>query len=242
VAPAVSRFIKATGPFSASATVALKSLGAASVPGRKALIEARPIISDLPTFAAKAKPLAKGLAGITTSLHDTGGIERLMDYIFYQVAAINGFDSFGHYLRASLILNLCSTYATTKDVACSANFEGGASASAASHMTALQALHQPGVDLATRRTAAILRGMSAAEAIRLTKGEKQSTDAATSTGADVQGSNGDSSRTTAAGLKSRAAPAREPSSTTTDASGTSSTSASSSTNARLLDYLLGNGN
>ena len=37
---------------------------------------------------------------LTVSLRDTGGIERAMDYIFYQVAAINGFDSVGHYLRA----------------------------------------------------------------------------------------------------------------------------------------------
>ena len=34
-----------------------------------------------------------------------------MDYIFYQVAAVNGFDAFGHYLRAGLIVNQCSSYA-----------------------------------------------------------------------------------------------------------------------------------
>ena len=34
-----------------------------------------------------------------------------MDYIFYQVAAINGFDALGHYLRAGLIVNTCSQYA-----------------------------------------------------------------------------------------------------------------------------------
>jgi hypothetical protein len=104
-------------------------------------------------------------------------------------------------------------------------------------MTALQALHQPGVDLATRRTAAILRGMTAAEAIRLTKGEENQ-NATSSTAADGQGSTGDSSKT-AEGLKSRATPVREQPSTTTDAGSTGSTS--SSTNARLLDYLLGNG-
>ena len=169
VAPDVSRMIEALGPFSSSSTVALKSLGAASVPGRKALVAARPIISDLKTFAATAKPLAKGLAGITTSLHDTGGVERLMDYIFYQVAAINGFDQFGHYLRASLILNLCSQYTVTNDPTCTANFQKAASASSASHMTARQALFAPGMDLSWRRTAAVLRGMSPAEAIRLTK-------------------------------------------------------------------------
>ena len=45
-----------------------------------------------------------------------------MDYIFYQVAAINGFDSFGHYLRAGLIVNQCSTYAVQPTFGCSANF------------------------------------------------------------------------------------------------------------------------
>ena len=34
-----------------------------------------------------------------------------MDYIFYQAAAINGFDAVGHYLRAGLLVNQCATYA-----------------------------------------------------------------------------------------------------------------------------------
>ena len=42
----------------------------------------------------------------------------LMDYIFYQVAAINGFDSFGHYLRAGLIVNTCSTYSIDAGPGC----------------------------------------------------------------------------------------------------------------------------
>ena len=48
------------------------------------------------------------------SFQDTGGVERLMDYIFFQVAAINGFDQFGHYLRAGLIVNLCANYASSR--------------------------------------------------------------------------------------------------------------------------------
>jgi hypothetical protein len=39
------------------------------------------------------------------------------------VAAINGFDSYGHYLRAQLIVNLCSTYSTSNSSACTANFQ-----------------------------------------------------------------------------------------------------------------------
>jgi hypothetical protein len=53
-----------------------------------------------------------------------------MDYIFYQVAAVNGFDQYGHYLRAGLIVNLCSTYATAPAPGCSSNFVDSTAASA----------------------------------------------------------------------------------------------------------------
>ena len=45
-----------------------------------------------------------------------------MDYIYYQVAAINGFDAVGHYLRAGLIVNQCATYAQAPVAGCSAKF------------------------------------------------------------------------------------------------------------------------
>ena len=55
-----------------------------------------------------------------------------MDYIFYQVAAINGFDSFGHYLRAGAdrqpVLHLRDP---RRRFGCSANFSRAASSSAA---------------------------------------------------------------------------------------------------------------
>ena len=56
-----------------------------------------------------------------------------MDYVFYQVAAINGFDGLSHYLRAGLILNTCSQYAIEFSSDCSAKFgSGGGGARAAS--------------------------------------------------------------------------------------------------------------
>ena len=45
------------------------------------------------------------LGALTSSLKSTGGIERILDYIFFQAAAVNGFDAFGHYLRAALVVN-----------------------------------------------------------------------------------------------------------------------------------------
>jgi len=125
-APAIGNFVKELGPFSRAGTPALQALGGAADVGRPALTEARPLIADLQSFAHSGQPLAGNLAALTTSLHDTGGVERLMDFIFYEVASINGFDSFGHYLRAALLINLCATYTVTvTSLSCSANFHQG---------------------------------------------------------------------------------------------------------------------
>ena len=45
-------------------------------------------------------------------------------------AAINGFDSFGHYLRAQLIVNTCTTYRVANDPSCTANFVKGSTSRA----------------------------------------------------------------------------------------------------------------
>ncbi|NLT07409.1 MAG: MCE family protein [Solirubrobacterales bacterium] len=131
-APGLSRMIEALGPFSAAATPSLVSLGEATVTGRPALIETRPLIQDLGDFASEARPLSSNLDKLTASFDRTGGIERFADYLFFQTLAINGFDGIGHYLRAALTVNLCALYATVPATGCSANFtSGGASAAAA---------------------------------------------------------------------------------------------------------------
>jgi phospholipid/cholesterol/gamma-HCH transport system substrate-binding protein len=135
-APSINRFIKELGPFSQAGIPALQSLGDAADVGGPALTKSKPIITDVGQLAAGAKPLTNNLAALLTSLRDTGGIERLMDYLFYQVAAINGFDADGHYLRAGLILNQCSQYSITRSGACTANFSsdsGSARAAAAGY-------------------------------------------------------------------------------------------------------------
>jgi phospholipid/cholesterol/gamma-HCH transport system substrate-binding protein len=71
------------------------------------------------------------------------------------VAAVNGFDAFGHYLRAALVVNTCSTYSVSPAPGCSANFSNGSGASASA---------KRGVaadDSLLQRTAAALRGEQA---------------------------------------------------------------------------------
>jgi len=129
-APSVNRMFRELGPFSRNAIPAVETLGDAADVGRPALLRSRPIIRDLRQLTEQAAPVASDLAGLATSLRDTGGIERLMDYIFFQGTAINGFDQFGHYLRAGLIVNTCSQYAVEPQSGCSARFDGGDSTAA----------------------------------------------------------------------------------------------------------------
>ena len=68
------------------------------------------MIADLRALANAVRPVGATAATVLESFQKTQGIERLMDYIFYQTAAINGFDALGHYLRAELLVNQCATY------------------------------------------------------------------------------------------------------------------------------------
>lgn len=132
-APDLNRLLAELGPFSRQAVPALRSLAEATDVGGPALDRSRPLIADLRGFARGLRPLATDLDALTRSLDETGGIERIMDYLFFQVAAINGFDGISHYLRAGLIVNTCSVYAITPAPGCSANFtrqEAAASAAA----------------------------------------------------------------------------------------------------------------
>jgi phospholipid/cholesterol/gamma-HCH transport system substrate-binding protein len=127
----VSRLIRAMGPFSRGALPALQTLGDAARTGRPALLRTRPLIRDLASFAQVARPVSTNLDRFTASFDRTGGIERFADYLFFQTLAVNGFDGLGHYLRAGLIVNLCSLYAIRPAAGCSANFTQGSTAAAA---------------------------------------------------------------------------------------------------------------
>ena len=108
VAPDINRLLLELGPFSKAGIPALDSLGEAGKIGTPAVKDALPVVKDLKRLGKVSKPVAKTLRQVLESFEKGRGIQRLLDYTFYQVAAINGFDSFGHYLRARLLLNTCS--------------------------------------------------------------------------------------------------------------------------------------
>jgi ABC-type transporter Mla subunit MlaD len=133
-APTISRVVEGLGPFATAATPALETLGDAADVGRRALTRSEPLIRDLSTLGRELGPLSTNLAGLLTSFRDAGGVERLLDTIFYQASTTNGYDALGHYLRAGLIVNTCSSYSAEPAPGCSAKFEPGATAAAANYL------------------------------------------------------------------------------------------------------------
>jgi len=121
-APDINRLFRELGPFSQAGIPALRTLGEATEVGRPALVRSKPVIDDLRRLTGTAAAPAFDLRRLTESFQDTGGVERAMDYLFYQAAAINGYDSLGHYLRAGLIVNNCTQYAVEPLDSCSSNF------------------------------------------------------------------------------------------------------------------------
>ena len=152
----INNIVRRLGPFSQAAIPAVDSLGEASKTGTQAVIDARPVIADLRALAKEVRPVGKTLREVLESFRDTGGIERAMDYIFYQAAAVNGFDAVGHYLRAGLLVNQCATYAQTPVAGCSAKFPvADASASGVTAKTS-SAIDAAGDDPVLRATAIAL--------------------------------------------------------------------------------------
>jgi phospholipid/cholesterol/gamma-HCH transport system substrate-binding protein len=118
----INELIARIGPFAEAGIPAVTRLGEVAEPGIPALRASLPIVRDLNAFGKQLKPVARELADVLTSLRRNDGIERALDYIYFQVQAINGFDNFGHFLRAGLIVNTCSTYSTTPASECLAKF------------------------------------------------------------------------------------------------------------------------
>ena len=152
-APDINRMIIELGPFSKLGIPAVESLGDASVIGTPAIKDALPVTKDLRRVAKIAKPVGTTAAAVLESFKRGRGVQRLLDYVFYQVAAVNGFDSFGHYLRARLILNTCSRYYTAPVDGCSARF-----ASSAAQTSSASAASAGDSDPILRRTLAALQG------------------------------------------------------------------------------------
>lgn len=121
-APSVNTLFRNLPAFAQASTPALQSLGDTSEVATTALLAAKPYSADLKALGKVAKPTAANLNRLLSSLRTSGGLDYLLDFLYYGVGATNGYDSYGHYLRAELLTNLCTQYTTQQDPVCNANF------------------------------------------------------------------------------------------------------------------------
>ena len=125
-APSLTSFFDRLGPFADASRPAIRSLGKASVTGRKAATDARPTVAELRRFATPSPEVAHNLAMILADLDDRSratepdsdspggkgytGLEALLQYPFDQSLAINIFDQRGYLLKLNALANECGSY------------------------------------------------------------------------------------------------------------------------------------
>jgi ABC-type transporter Mla subunit MlaD len=163
-APGLNKTFQNIGPFSTSSTKFFESLGKNSKTLGPALVAAQPFFKRFQTLGASAKPFAENAAALTSSVRDTGGVERLVDSIFNTAGATNGYNALGHFLRGMVVVAAtCLSYAVTPTAGCNSRFSSGSSTSKAASTGKAAAAST--TDLVMQRTLAVLRGASPARAI-----------------------------------------------------------------------------
>jgi ABC-type transporter Mla subunit MlaD len=101
-APNITRSTKALGPFAKASTPALLSLGDAAQKSTQPIVNSDPTLIKIRNLVRKAPAGARGLSKLLSSLRESGGNKDLMKLLYFTNGGINGFDKFGHFLRANL--------------------------------------------------------------------------------------------------------------------------------------------
>ena len=164
-APAVNELFENLAPFSKATNRYLASLGQTSKVTGPALKSTTKLLDQLEPLGASAEPFATNLSTLLKSFKETGGIERLMDFIFLGAGSTNGYDKLGHFLRAEpAVAGNCLEYFVKPGTGCTANFVKNEEEKAKS-ANASAASARRGESTIMARTLAVLEGKTAAQAI-----------------------------------------------------------------------------
>jgi phospholipid/cholesterol/gamma-HCH transport system substrate-binding protein len=159
-APGINKTFENTAPFSKSFEGFLKEFGKNARTTSSALQAVEPLLPLVKGFGKNAKPFAGNLSGLLTSLKSTGGLERLLDFIYLGGGSINGYDALGHFLRAEIFASTCLTYSIQTNPTCTTGKFIGSGSSSAKASTA----RASSTSVVMQRTLAVLKGMTPAEA------------------------------------------------------------------------------
>jgi ABC-type transporter Mla subunit MlaD len=157
-APGIDKAFQNIAPFSRSSEAFFKSLGKTAKTSGPALKAVEPLLGLTQSLGKAAKPFAGNFSGLLTSVRSTGGLERLLDFIYLGTGSVNGYDALGHFLRAEIVASLCLTY-TIAPTSCNGKFVKEASSASAHAASAAM------TSVVMERTLGVLNGMTPAEAI-----------------------------------------------------------------------------
>jgi phospholipid/cholesterol/gamma-HCH transport system substrate-binding protein len=160
-APGIDKTFESIAPFSKSSEAFFEAFGKTAKSSGAALRAVEPLLPLAKALGKQAKPFAGNFSELLTSVRSTGGLERLLDFIYLGAGSINGYDALGHFLRAEIFASLCLTYSVVTSPGCTTGkfISAGASSAKAS------AARAGSTSLVMKRTLAVLQGMTPAEAI-----------------------------------------------------------------------------
>jgi ABC-type transporter Mla subunit MlaD len=166
-APGINQAFAELPAFSVASTKFLKSTAQNAKASGPALVATKPLLARLKKLGGAALPASSNAASLLTSFRETGGLERLLDFIFLGAGAGNGYDSLGHFLRTEGLANICLEYKTQFTTSCSRKLFSTGTPPAT---TASAASVSSGIDAATEgvvmaRTLAVIKGDTPEEAI-----------------------------------------------------------------------------
>lgn len=121
-APSYTAWTKALAPFSEASTVALKGLGDAGDKAGPLFAEALPLVSTATTLSRSGVRPLYDLSALLMSTRESKGFDHLMDLFYNFTAAMNGFDSRGHFGRTVPWPSNCVDFQSSPETGCGANF------------------------------------------------------------------------------------------------------------------------
>jgi ABC-type transporter Mla subunit MlaD len=162
-APGINNAFTHLAAFSKSSEVYFETLGSSAKVSGPALVSIQPLLARLRTLGAAGKPFAGNLAELLSSLRATGGLERLLDFIFLGTGITNGYDALGHFLRSEVLGTACVTYVVLVAPACGNTKLITVNSGSAEKASAARV--PPETSLVMARTLAVLNGATPAQAI-----------------------------------------------------------------------------
>jgi phospholipid/cholesterol/gamma-HCH transport system substrate-binding protein len=169
-APGLDKAFTSLPAFGASNEKFFANLGKTSKVAGPSLNAFRPLLKQLGSLGSSALPFASNFSQLFESLRNTGGLERIMDFIFLGTGSANGYDALGHFLRAEAAGNACLGYrvSPSSNAGCKRKLfssSGTAEASASRASAASASLDTSGTSVLIERTLAVIKGATPAQAL-----------------------------------------------------------------------------